>query len=279
MNAILGMADLLAETPLTPEQEEYVRIFQRARHTLLTVINDVLDLSKIEAGQIVLESTEFDLAELLEDTAEVLAIWAHEKGLELLTRIEPDVPTALVGDPHRLRQVFLNLAGNAVKFTERGEVVLQAEKDPTAEQPGALQFSVRDTGIGIPPEKLSVIFESFAQADASITRQYGGTGLGLPISKRLVELMGGRLWVESQLGQGSTFYFTAQFGIQAEPKRRRPVPVVDLRGLKVLVVDDNATNRLILRQLLAARGASVTEAESGPKGLVEFKRAREAAER
>jgi PAS domain S-box-containing protein len=274
MNAIIGMAELLWETSLTSEQKQYVRVFRSAGENLLSIINDILDISKVETGHIELENIEFFLDELLEKTGETLAIRAHAKDLELSYSINPDVLTALVGDPIRLRQVIVNLIGNAVKFTEKGEVVLRVENDKENKKPGSLLFSVSDTGIGIPEEKLETIFESFTQADSSTTRKYGGTGLGLAISKRLVELMKGRIWVESESGKGSTFYFTAQFGIQTEAKKRKPLPPVDMKGLKILVVDDNETNRLILRETLTNWDTQVTEAESGDLALDELKRAK-----
>jgi CheY-like chemotaxis protein/anti-sigma regulatory factor (Ser/Thr protein kinase) len=238
----------------------------------------ILDLSKVEAGQLTLDRADFDLAEVVESTAEVLALRAHSKGLELLTHVLPEVPTNLIGDAGRLRQVLTNLLGNAIKFTEQGEVGLRIEGDPEAGEPGTLRFSVWDTGIGIPPEKLETIFEAFTQVDVSTTRKYGGTGLGLAISKRLVELMGGCIWAESQPGRGSTFSFTTRFEIQSETRRDLAAPPVDLAGWNVLVVDDNATNRLILRQLLAPRGARVTEVGSGALALAELTRARETAD-
>ncbi|MBI3950535.1 MAG: response regulator [Acidobacteria bacterium] len=302
MNSIIGVADLLWETPLTPEQRKYVSMFRRAGDALLKLINDIIDLSKVEAGHIDLEQTDFDLIELVERAAELLSMRAHEKGLELVYYIEPDVPTALIGDPHRLRQVLANLLGNAIKFTDQGEIVLRVENDlgdrgsgirdqgsgirdqrssheprTTNHEPRAttcsLLFSISDTGVGIPPDKLGFIFESFTQVDSSTSRRYEGTGLGLCISKRLVELMSGRIWVESQLGCGSAFCFTAQLGVQAESRPLAALPPVDLSGLKVLVVDDNATNRLILRETLSRWGAVSTERESGEKGLAELKRA------
>lgn len=275
MHAIIGMSELLADTPLTGEQAEYVRTFRRAGDTLLSLIDDILDLSKVEAGHLVLEETAFDLLDVIEKAGEMLAVRAHEKGLELATHVMPDVPIAVVGDSNRLRQVLVNLVGNAIKFTERGEVVLRVERDPQATEAGALLFSVSDTGIGIPPDKLDLIFERFTQADPSTAREYGGTGLGLTISKRLVGLMHGRIWVKSTLGRGSTFYFTVRFGLPADPKRQLPA-VVDLRGTRILVIDDNATNRFIMREACAAWGALVTEAESGDRGITEMERVREA---
>ncbi len=267
LNAIIGLADLLWETPLNTEQHEYVNIFRRAGTTLLDLINDILDLSKIEAGHFDLEQIDFDLNDLLEKTIEVLAVKAHEKHLELACRVAPDVPVDLVGDPHRLRQIVVNLLGNAIKFTERGEVVLLVERDPHATTPGTLRFSISDTGIGILAEKQAAIFDSFSQVDSSTTRKYGGTGLGLTISKRLVEMMHGQIWVESQPGLGSTFYFTAIFGVQATPTYQSQTAPADLNNLRVLVVDDNSTNRLILREMLSARGAIVHEASDGVAAL------------
>ncbi|MBI4401759.1 MAG: response regulator [Nitrospirae bacterium] len=274
MNAIIGMADLLWETPLTSEQQQYVRIFKRAGRTLLDLINDILDLSKVEAGHLELEEISFELDDLIDKVVEEMAILAREKGLELTCRVSPDLPTSLVGDPNRLRQVLVNLIGNAMKFTEKGGVTLRVEKGMGAEQAGALRFSVADTGIGIPADKLEAIFESFSQADTSTTRKYGGTGLGLTISRRLVELMGGRIRVESTVGKGSTFSFTARFGTPPESERKS-LPSIDLNGLKSLLLVDNAANRLILREMLAAYGAVVTEIEGGEQGLAELQRAKQ----
>ncbi len=277
MNAIIGTADLLAESPLTVEQRQYVQILQRAGNTLLALINDILDLSKVEAGQFELETLTFNLEELVEKTAELMALRAHAKGLELACYIEPDVPTQLEGDPHRLQQILLNLIGNAIKFTERGDITLRVQWPPEAQEPGTFLFTVTDTGIGIPPDKLGTIFDRFTQADASTTRKYGGTGLGLDISRRLVELMGGRIWAQSTVGQGSVFSFTARFGRQAGGTLQvPPYSSAALQGLKVLVIDDNATNRLILRHLLTAWGTLVTEAASGGDGLGELARTQEA---
>jgi PAS domain S-box-containing protein len=250
MNAVIGMAELLLDTPLGPEQREYVVTLKDAGESLLGLINDVLDFSKIEAGRLELLPAEFDLREALGNTLRTLGLRAHQKGLELAGRIAPDVPDRLVGDAPRLRQVLVNLVGNAIKFTERGEVVVQVEKE--AEGPGevVLAFVVADTGIGIPREKQELIFEAFAQADGSTTREYGGTGLGLSIAAQLVGLMGGRIGVESEPGRGARFRFSARFG--TAPARERPVDRLpaQLRGLRVLVVDDNATNRRILEEVL-----------------------------
>jgi signal transduction histidine kinase len=225
MNAIIGIADLLAKTPLSPEQNKYVQIFRRAGDNLLHLIDDILDLSKVESLQLELERTGFSLNDLLEKVTEMVAVQAHEKGLALVCNIAPKVPTDLVGDPTRLRQVLLNLLGNAIKFTESGEVALRVAPDAGSSVPGALRFTISDTGIGIAGEKLGAVFERFTQADSSTTRRYGGSGLGLTISKRLVELMGGRIWVESQVGKGSVFSFAVPLEIRARTRRRTAVPV------------------------------------------------------
>ncbi len=270
MNAILGMADVLAETPLNPEQREYVGIFRNAGDALLALLNDILDLSKVEAGQLALEATEFDPAELAEGATEVLAARAHTKGLELTCEVAPDVPARVQGDPQRLRQVLLNLLGNAVKFTERGEVHVGLTCAP-ASPPDAggtvpLRFAVRDTGIGIPPEQLGAVFGAFTQADASTTRRYGGTGLGLAIVERLASLMGGRVEAQSAPGRGSTFAVIVP--LQAAAGAAAPAgPAADLAGVRVLVADDSATNRLVLRRVLEGGGATVTEADGGTAAL------------
>jgi PAS domain S-box-containing protein len=277
MNAIIGMADLLWDTRLASEQREYVRIFRKAGSQLLDLINDILDLSKVESGHLVLESIDFDLGEVLDKTLEMMAIRAHEKGLELALRIAPEIPTALVGDPARLRQVLINLIGNAVKFTERGEVIVRVERDPEDAAEGALRFAVCDTGIGVPEAKRELIFAPYSQVDTSTTRKFGGSGLGLAISREVVELMQGRIWAESNIGAGSTFYFTARFAVGSKPPLRVPSGLMDLKDVKTLVIDDNTTNRLILREMLSRWGAAVTEAEGGEQGLAELLRAQEAA--
>ncbi len=283
MNAIIGMADLLQETSLTPEQQHYVQVFSSAGENLLSIINDILDISKIEAGHLELEAVGFDLTELAETTCDVLAFKAHERGLELACNITPEVPAPLIGDPVRLRQIIMNLIGNAVKFTEQGEVTLEVKKKSleTADPESGdieLLFSVSDTGIGIPPNKIDGIFDSFKQADSSTTRKHGGTGLGLSISKRLVGLMGGRIGAKSEIGKGSTFYFTAKFPTQAAPNEVIEQVPVDLKDLKVLVVDDNATNRTILREMLNRWGAEVSEAENGKIAFEVIKRTAESGD-
>jgi signal transduction histidine kinase len=279
MNAIIGMTELLEETELSLEQAEYTGICRRAGEHLLNLLNDILDLAKVETGHLELEETPFSVRDVLEQTTEFLAIQAHGKGLELLCEIQPDVPDAVLGDPHRLRQILVNLCGNAIKFTERGEVVVRVGCREPAEGPGDLCFSVTDTGPGIPREKLDWIFGRFTQADASTTREYGGTGLGLAISRRLVEQMGGEIRAESEPGQGARFCFTARFGSAAPHGAglSSGSTLQDrnaLQGLNALVVDDNAASRLILRKTLTAWGVEVREAADGAAGLAELRRAR-----
>ncbi|MBU6481167.1 MAG: response regulator [Nitrospirae bacterium] len=273
MNAIIGMADLLWETDLAPDQRKYLRIFRRASSNLLSLINDVLDLSKVEAGHLELDSTDFDLSDLVEKAIEILAMRANEKGLELACHLSPDVPRAVIGDPNRLHQILINLISNAIKFTDSGSVAVRVTQDPEHPTPGAIRFSISDTGIGIPSDKLAAIFESFTQAHASITRKYGGTGLGLTISRQLAELMNGRIWVESTLGEGSTFHCCVQLAIQSSPTPTQDHVPVNLQGVRTLVADDHATNRLILRETLAALGAQVTDTASGHEAIAEWRRA------
>ncbi|MBK7827004.1 response regulator [Nannocystis sp.] len=268
MNAIMGIADLLAKTRLTPEQDKYVQIFRRAGDNLLNLINDILDLSKVEASQLELERTGFSLVDLLEKVTEMVAVRAHEKRLTLICEIAPDVPTELVGDPTRLRQVLLNLVGNAIKFTESGEVSLHVMPDADSSVPTALRFTVSDTGIGIPGEKLSRVFERFMQADSSTTRRFGGSGLGLTISRRLVELMGGRIWVESVVNQGSVFSFAVPFEIWAGATRRAAVPVdagpeSPPRALRILLAEDSPDNCTITIAYLEDTPYRVEIAETG----------------
>ncbi len=278
MNAIIGMADLLWETELSPDQRKYVRIFRRAGGNLLSLINDILDLSKVEAGHLELEAIEFDLFELIDKAIEILAMRANEKGLELACHVSPDVPCHLIGDPNRLHQILVNLIGNAIKFTEHGSVVVRVLNDPDINQPGAIRFSITDTGIGVPKDKLETIFESFTQAHASTARKYGGTGLGLSISRHLAKLMGGRIWAESVEGQGSTFHCVVRLCAPPQPSRPKPPVAHDLAGLRTLVVDDHPTNLLILRETLTAWGAVVTEAGSGKQALAELQRASDAGD-
>ena len=251
MNAIIGMTELVLDTRLSSEQREYLAAVQESGEVLLSLINDVLDFSKIEAGKLELSPAVFDLHETTGDTMKWLAIRAHGKGLELVSHLCPDVPGTVLGDSVRLRQVIVNLVGNAIKFTQQGEVVLEISVQERSDDQLLLHFAVSDTGIGIPREKFSAIFNAFEQADMTPTRRFGGTGLGLSISSRLVELMGGRIWVESELGRGSTFHFTARFGlVPTEPLPVRPLRSASMVGMRVLVVDDNATNRRILAEML-----------------------------
>ncbi|MCX5724283.1 MAG: PAS domain S-box protein [Nitrospirae bacterium] len=269
MNAIIGMAELLSDTPLNGHQAEYVRRLGRASHTLLTLINSILDLSKIEAGFLELESVPFNVVELTERVSEISATQAQGKLLELICFVSPDVPPNLIGDPTRLQQVLINLLGNAVKFTERGEICLHIEPDPDDPTAGALRFTVTDTGIGIPADKIAHIFESFTQVDASTTRKYGGTGLGLAISKKLVELMGGSLTLRSTLGQGSTFSFTSRFAVALISQT--PATTLSLTGQRILAIDDNSTNLMLLRETLSHYGATIIEASDGVQALAILK--------
>jgi PAS domain S-box-containing protein len=273
MNAILGMADLLSESPLNPKQRDYVRVFQKAGANLLHLINDILDLSKVESGHFELEAIDFDLGALLEKTIEMMAPRAEDRGLKLTFEISPEVALGLVGDPNRLRQILINLIGNALKFTPRGSVTLGVEQDPGGAA-GWLRFSVIDTGIGIAADKAEMIFESFTQADSSTTRMYGGTGLGLSISKGLVELMGGRIACTSELGQGSTFSFTAPFEIRKEKEiadSAEPAAVAipqagaapQSNATRVLIVEDCEENLILTKAYLEDSGFELEEAENG----------------
>jgi two-component system, sensor histidine kinase and response regulator len=279
MNGILGMTELLLETELSTEQRESAELVKSSTESLMRVINDVLDYSKIEAGKFDLDPVEFGLRDLIEDTLKVLAIRAHQKGLELACDIHPEVPARVVGDPGRLRQILTNLIGNSIKFTERGEIVVYVRVREHSANRYDLEFAVSDTGIGIPAEKQKLIFEPFSQADGSTTRRYGGTGLGLTISSRIVALMGGQIAVESQVGKGSTFHFNGHFGkaIGQGLDGLSRVPA-NLRGLTVLVVDDNATNRRVLSGLLRLWGARPTAVESGPAALAEIRQTAAAGE-
>ena len=268
LNGILGMTDLALHTQLTTEQREYLGMVQSSGLRLLTVINDILDFSKIEAGQLELDVAEFDLARSIGGAMRTLAMSAQRKGLELACRIAADVPEALVGDAGRLCQVLVNLVGNAVKFTEQGEVVVRVTTTERAGDEVRLHFIVQDTGIGIAADKQAVIFEAFAQADNSTTRKYGGTGLGLAISAQLVSLMGGSLWVESTPGLGSNFHFTIRLRVgKGSVSRKIRIPPPTLEDMPVLVVDDNATNRQILEEVLSRWGMCPTLASGGLAAL------------
>jgi two-component system sensor histidine kinase/response regulator len=267
MNGILGMADLLAETELSDEQHRFVDVMTASGNALLDLINSVLDLAKIESGNLQMESQEFDLVSLVDKTVSMFAPNAHTKGIELVARVVPGTPPNLMGDALRLRQILVNLIGNAIKFTEHGEISLTVKNDPESAAPGGLLFQVEDSGIGISSDKLDAIFSAFTQADSSTTRQYGGTGLGLTIVERLVHLMGGRIWVESENGKGSRFSFTARFGVSSRTTRTETEELFSLKGMRALCVDDNNANRVILGETLSSRGAEVVEARSGIEAI------------
>jgi len=250
MNAVIGMTELLFSTDPTDVQRDYLGAIKDSALSLMDILNDVLDLSKIEAGKLALDPVPFSLQDTLDATMKSLALRAHKKTLELAYRIAADVPNAVTGDPLRLRQIIVNLVGNAIKFTSEGEVVLEVELQTQRPEEVELRFAVRDTGIGIPLDKQQAIFENFIQADASTTRRYGGTGLGLAISSRLVQMMDGSIWLESEKDQGSTFFFTVLMGIPESSAAFPPATLTHLRDLRVLIVDDNATNRRILEECL-----------------------------
>jgi signal transduction histidine kinase len=279
MNGVLGMTELALDTALTREQREYLETVKASADALLTVINDILDFSKIEAGRLDLDPIDFALRDSLADIIRPLALRADAKGLELALHVRADVPDALVGDPGRLGQIVLNLAGNAIKFTKRGEVSVHVDLEAQTADSVCLHFSVRDTGIGVPRDKQRVIFEPFRQADGSTTRKFGGTGLGLSISTKLVAMMGGRIWLESEVGQGTTFHFTVEFRLQKCSKvAALPLQPANLYDLPVLVVDDNATNRRILEEILSNWRLRPTVVESGPQALAVLQRAAQQGE-
>jgi PAS domain S-box-containing protein len=274
MNGIIGMTELALDTILTNEQREYLDLVKSSANSLLSLINDILDFSKIEAGKLTVESIDFPFHRAVGETLRALAFRAHAKGLELAWRVSPEIPENLKGDVGRLRQVLVNLLGNALKFTEHGEVVLDVDKEAEDERGVTLHFRVRDTGIGIPADKQKMIFEAFTQADSSATRKYGGTGLGLAITAKLVALMGGEIWVESEVGSGSVFHFTSRFEFADEPGRLvAPADPEILQGLGVLVVDDNRTNRLILKEMLSAWGMRAEAVGDGQSALFSLRNA------
>jgi signal transduction histidine kinase/DNA-binding response OmpR family regulator len=274
MNGVMGMTELVLDTELTAEQRDYLNTVKSSADSMLTVINDILDFSKIEAGRLELDPVPFNLRDHVEETSRVVALKAHEKGLELICNVMPDVPEYVVGDVTRLRQILVNLLGNAVKFTEHGEVELEVKMDSQEREGLGLHFMVRDTGIGIPKEKQQLIFDAFTQVDGSTTRKYGGTGLGLTISARLVDAMHGRIWVESEPGKGSAFHFTATLGV-APAVPAQPADKVSLDGVRVLVVDDNLTNRRILSDMLWAWGMQPTPVATAPEALAHMHRGAE----
>jgi two-component system sensor histidine kinase/response regulator len=277
MNGILGMTDLVLDTELTDEQREHLGLVKFSGESLLTIINDILDFSKIEAGKLEIESIAFDLRESLGETMKALGFRAHQKGLELIFDVRPEVPEALLGDPGRIRQIVINLVGNAIKFTERGEIAVSVAEQSEASNTTCLHFAVRDTGVGVPAEKQGRIFEAFSQADGTMARKYGGTGLGLTICQRLTELMQGRIWMESEPGQGSTFHFEIHLGIQDTPVAR-PITVQpdQLRDMPALIVDDNFTNRRLLEEMLTRWGMRATAVDSGRAALQELEAAKNA---
>jgi CheY-like chemotaxis protein len=275
MNAIIGMAHLALKTDLTPKQYDYLNKVDTSGKALLGIINDILDFSKIEAGKMDMESVDFQLEDTLDNISTLVGIKTQEKGLELLFKTDPTVTTALVGDPLRLGQILINLSNNAVKFTDAGEIIVSTELVKKDKAQVTLKFSVQDTGVGMTSEQAAKLFQPFMQADSSTTRKYGGTGLGLTISKRLAEMMGGEIWVESEQGRGSAFSFTANFGLGKEKAKKQYKPASELRGMKVLVVDDNATSRDILQEMLESFTFEVTVAASGPEGITELESAKE----
>jgi signal transduction histidine kinase/DNA-binding response OmpR family regulator len=276
MNGVLGMTELALDTDLSLEQREYLDMVKASADTLLTVINDILDFSKIEAGKLDLDPIDFRLRECLARVMKPLALRAHQKGLELLCDVRPEVPYQIIADPTRLAQILVNLLGNAIKFTSQGEVELRVAVESRRPDDLTLHLSVRDTGIGIPQEKQEAIFEAFAQAEGATNRKYGGTGLGLTISTRLAEMMGGRIWVESQPGQGSRFHFTIRAGVVKAPAVVEPIELSRLRGLPVLLVDDNAVNRRILAETLESKGMKPHLAANGAEALARLEEAQAA---
>jgi CheY-like chemotaxis protein len=275
MNAIIGMSHLALKTDLTAKQHDYIKKVDISAKSLLGIINDILDFSKIEAGKLDMESVDFQLEDTLDNISTLVGIKTQEKGLELFFKTDSSVPTALVGDPLRLGQILINLSNNSVKFTDSGEIVIATELIQKDDTQVTLKFSIQDTGIGMTAAQAAKLFQPFAQADSSTTRKYGGTGLGLTISKRLAELMGGEIWVESELGRGSTFSFTANFSLGKEKAKKQYKPAPELRGMKVLVVDDNATSRDIFQDMLESFTFEVTVAASGPEGITELESANE----
>jgi two-component system, sensor histidine kinase and response regulator len=273
MNGVIGMTELVLDTELTSEQREYLGMVKASADSLLTIINDILDFSKIEAGKLDLDSIEFNLRQSLNNSLKLLAFRAQQKGLQMISCVQPEAPDVVVGDPGRLRQVLVNLVGNAIKFTAEGHVEVGVELDWRDQNKVSLHFSVADTGMGIAAEKQQLIFEAFAQADGSMSRQFGGTGLGLAISSQLVQMMGGRMWVASEVGKGSTFHFTGCFAVPQLRTSASRAELKCLENLPVLAVDDSVTNQFILNETLASWGASATVLGSGEAALAALEHA------
>jgi two-component system, sensor histidine kinase and response regulator len=277
MNGILGMTDLILDTELTAEQRADLGLVKFSAVSLLSIINDILDFSKIEAGKLELESISFDLRESLSETMKMLRFRAHQKGLGLIYEVQPEVPEALLGDPGRTRQILINIVGNAIKFTEHGEIFVRVEEQSQGPATTCLHFAVKDSGVGIPADRQQKIFEAFTQADSSMARKFGGTGLGLTICVRLVEMMGGRIWVESEHGQGSTFHFTVQLALQSKSSARSiPLQPEQLRDLHALIVDDDPTNRRVLQGMLNRWGMKPVAVGSGAAALQALESAKSA---
>ena len=271
MNGVVGMIDMLLDTDLTPEQRDFAQSVQISADALLMLINDILDFSKIEAGKLDLETIDFDLRPTLENLSDLMAMKTQDKGVEFVCLIHDRVPCLLRGDPGRLRQILTNLTGNAIKFVEKGEVSIFVDLKKETDTDVTLLFEVKDTGIGIPADRVGTLFESFTQVDASTTRKYGGTGLGLTISKQLSELMGGEIGLESEEGRGTTFWFTVVLGKQPEPKVKDFAGLEDIKGKRILVVDDHATNRMVFREYLKSWDCLVDEAERGDEALAKLR--------
>ena len=274
MNGIIGMSEIALETDMTPEQRRYVETIKSSGDALLSIINDILDFSKIEARKMELEELSFQLRDDMCDCMDILAFRAHAKGLELAFQVAPDVPDDLIGDPGRLRQVLVNLVGNSIKFTSTGEVAVHVSTISRTDDRAVLKFAVIDTGVGIPKERQARMFEAFEQADTSTTREFGGTGLGLAISRQLIDLMQGEIQIESEVGQGTTFSFTVNLGIDQNPEPKEKIEKEFLKGLPVLIVDDNATNRMILEEVSQAWGMTPVSADGVDSAIQALERAR-----
>src|SRR5579871_2154779 len=271
MNGVLGMTELVLDSDLSAEQRDNLQLVKTSADSLLAIINDILDFSKIEVGKVEIDHIRFDLRDSIEETLRSYVWKANEKGIELTNEVDPELPQRVVGDPTRLREILVNLIGNALKFTTRGEVAVSARQESLDRESVLVRFTVRDTGIGIPTDRQQAIFESFTQADNSITRRFGGTGLGLTISAKLVEMMGGRIWVESAPEKGSSFHFTARFGTAVDsPAVQPPESSGSLAGIRVLIVDDNATNRRILQEILCRWGLCAAVAVDATDALAQL---------